>query len=211
MSEIYKVIATDGKEYGPIDEQKLKTWFQEQRVSNTTLVFVSSRSQWDKLENIFNLRQWEGYTEPPVIEPLVIEPIYPLSTSPDINNSSAITPLLQDNPQVKKLENNLQSSSEQATISGNLGWFPQIVIGIILFCLINIIFFVLTNGYVILNPFLHYAIVLGVAAWISKIINKKRMEKRLGRKLWGEYELTSLNSWMEVEDKENKNKSNKES
>ena len=38
--QLYKIIAADGKEYDSIDEQKLKIWFQEHRINNTTLVFA---------------------------------------------------------------------------------------------------------------------------------------------------------------------------
>lgn len=41
-------------------------------------------------------------------------------------------------------------------------------------------------------------VIIGV---IAKIVNKKRMRGALGREV-GDHELTSLNSWMEVHEKE---------
>jgi heme/copper-type cytochrome/quinol oxidase subunit 2 len=41
-------------------------------------------------------------------------------------------------------------------------------------------------------------IVFGVIGWLATRIYKMRLEKRLGRKLQSEHELTSIASWMEA-------------
>ena len=200
--QLYKIIAADGKEYGLIDEQTLKTWFQEHRINNTTLVFSPSRNQWGKLEDVFDIGQWKDGNESPIIRPLAIEPIYPLFTLPDASSSSVIKPFPKDKAQGSMQAGQPQSELNETHSNEGSSYIIKVAIVILLFCLINLTFFVLTGGYVVLNPFLQYGLAAGIAAWVGKIIYKKRMEKRLGRKLWGEYELTSLNSWMEIEDKD---------
>jgi hypothetical protein len=49
--------------------------------------------------------------------------------------------------------------------------------------------------------FIIIAIVIGIIGFIVKMITKGRMMKSLGREV-GDHELTSLNSWMEVHDRE---------
>jgi peptide subunit release factor RF-3 len=47
-------------------------------------------------------------------------------------------------------------------------------------------------------------LIVGAVGWWSTRMMKKRMEKRLGREVRGEHELTSITSWMEVESKNKK-------
>lgn len=41
-------------------------------------------------------------------------------------------------------------------------------------------------------------ITFGVIGWLATRLYKVRMENRLGRKIEGDYELTSIASWMEA-------------
>jgi GYF domain 2 len=207
LSEQYKIIASDGKEYGPINEEQLKIWYQEERVTETTLVFVASVSQWNKLENIFNLGQWNTLSKPPVIKPLVIASIHSIPTPVNTTNSPIITPIPQHEIQGNKKDDHLQNNKNLIQASEKSGYFLETTIGILVFCLINVIFFLLTNGGILMPVRgIPWIVSLGIAGWVVTLIHKRRMQKRLGRKLWGQYELTSLNSWMEVAEKENKNK-----
>jgi hypothetical protein len=121
--ELYKIIAADGKEYGPIDEQKLKTWFQERRVSSTTLVFVTSRSQWDKLENVFNVRQWENPEILPVIKPSAVEPIYPLSASPALENTPDYKKTAETDSVISTKEAKKDKQPEPDPVRSRWEWF----------------------------------------------------------------------------------------
>lgn len=47
-------------------------------------------------------------------------------------------------------------------------------------------------------------LLVGGVGWCATQIRKERMEKRLGRKVRGKHELTSLTSWMEAEMKDKK-------
>ena len=53
-----------------------------------------------------------------------------------------------------------------------------------------------------LEKFLIFMIISGVAGWWTTRKMRKRMERRLGREIKGEHELTSLTSWMEAESKD---------
>jgi hypothetical protein len=43
-----------------------------------------------------------------------------------------------------------------------------------------------------------------ITSWWATRKLKKRLERRLGRKVRGEHELTSITSWMEAESKDKK-------
>jgi hypothetical protein len=43
---------------------------------------------------------------------------------------------------------------------------------------------------------------LAIVGWFATIKYRRNMEKRLGRKVRGEHELTSISSWMEVASRE---------
>lgn len=47
-------------------------------------------------------------------------------------------------------------------------------------------------------------LISGITGWWATRQLRKRMEKRLGRKVRGEHELTSITSWMEAESKDKK-------
>ena len=43
---MYKIIGTDGKEYGPISGEQLRQWIAEGRVESRTPVFVDGAKEW---------------------------------------------------------------------------------------------------------------------------------------------------------------------
>ena len=43
---MYKIIGTDGKEYGPISGEQLRQWIAEGRVESRTPVFVNGAKEW---------------------------------------------------------------------------------------------------------------------------------------------------------------------
>ena len=47
-------------------------------------------------------------------------------------------------------------------------------------------------------------VIVGVVSWWTTRVLKKRMERRLGREVRGEHELTSLTSWMEADSEDKK-------
>jgi len=50
------------------------------------------------------------------------------------------------------------------------------------------------------------AIVLAISSWILGVRMRRRIKRTLGVNVESECELTSLNTWMEVEDAEERNK-----
>ena len=79
------------------------------------------------------------------------------------------------------------------------GFVTLPVIGILLVFVIAT--FLLTGRIVIPGPFV-WLIALGIAGWFATIRYRRNMEKRLGRKLKGDHEMTSLTSWMEADSKQ---------
>jgi hypothetical protein len=67
MGNEYKIIGDDGMEYGPVDEQRMRDWAREGRVSTFTMVWRSDTARWAHAGNYMEL---EGYVrEPPAEEP----------------------------------------------------------------------------------------------------------------------------------------------
>lgn len=66
---------------------------------------------------------------------------------------------------------------------------------------IVVVTFLLTGRVGIPGPIL-WITVLAIVGWFATIRHRRKMEKRLGRKIKGDHELTSISSWMEVESKE---------
>lgn len=60
---MYKVIGTDGKEYGPITAEVLKSWVAEGRANGKTKVLPEGASDWKSLEEIPEL--WSPPAAPP--------------------------------------------------------------------------------------------------------------------------------------------------
>src|SRR5437870_397991 len=55
----YKLIGGDGKEYGPMDQSGVRAMYRDGRAMKDTLVFVSFRSQWSRLGDVFDVGKWD--------------------------------------------------------------------------------------------------------------------------------------------------------
>src|SRR2546429_5290376 len=78
------------------------------------------------------------------------------------------------------------------------GFFTAPVSGVLI--AVMVVAFLLTGRIGIPGPVI-WMLALGIVGWFATIRYRRNMEKRLGRKLKGDHELTSLSSWMEVESK----------
>ena len=67
---------------------------------------------------------------------------------------------------------------------------------IIFWVIIPLVFGVIINGMIPL------VVAVAIVGWLLTRRYRKNMEKRLGRKVRGDHELTSISSWMEVSSKE---------
>ena len=47
MSAIYKIIGSNGQQYGPVTGDQIRQWIAEGRVESRTLVFVDGASDWN--------------------------------------------------------------------------------------------------------------------------------------------------------------------
>jgi O-acetyl-ADP-ribose deacetylase (regulator of RNase III) len=59
MEQKYKVITSDGLEYGPIGPITVKQWYLEQRIMPTDKVFNYSDNRWGQLGDFFEVDTWE--------------------------------------------------------------------------------------------------------------------------------------------------------
>ena len=60
MNSLYKIIDSNGKEYGPMDEEAIQRWYVQKRITKDTLIFVSFRNQWARLGDVFDVSKWES-------------------------------------------------------------------------------------------------------------------------------------------------------
>ncbi|HEX4997687.1 MAG TPA: DUF4339 domain-containing protein, partial [Terriglobia bacterium] len=49
---MYKILGTDGKEYGPADVDQIRRWMAEGRINRETLLRREGESSWIPLSNI---------------------------------------------------------------------------------------------------------------------------------------------------------------
>jgi len=59
MEQEYKIITSDGLEYGPIGASTLKQWYLEQRLRTTDKVFRYSDNRCGHLRDFFDVDSWE--------------------------------------------------------------------------------------------------------------------------------------------------------
>ena len=55
----FKVITRDGKEKGPLNEEKIHKLYSQGHIDEDSLIFVPSGNKWHKLSDVFELSQWE--------------------------------------------------------------------------------------------------------------------------------------------------------
>ena len=99
--ELYKVIARDGKEYGPANLESLKHWYSEGRIDRETMVFQCERNTWVQIGQAFNLQDWGNTKEQ-------TPTVHSFSQPPEHSDSEKIRP---SSAFVVKMT----SSSEQTT------------------------------------------------------------------------------------------------
>jgi hypothetical protein len=62
---MYKIIGTDGREYGPISAGQLRQWIAEGRVESRTPVFVDGAKEWNFVGLLPEFAN--GFAPPPVV------------------------------------------------------------------------------------------------------------------------------------------------
>jgi hypothetical protein len=85
---MYKIIGTDGKEYGPISADQIRRWISENRVERQTPVFVDGAKDWNFLGLLPEFAGYFSGVTP--ITPAVIAP----SGQPRKTNSFATAGLV---------------------------------------------------------------------------------------------------------------------
>ncbi len=63
---MYKIIGSDGKEYGPVSLEQLRQWREEGRVNNDTRIRTGNETNWQRLAD---LPEFAAATPPPSTPP----------------------------------------------------------------------------------------------------------------------------------------------
>jgi hypothetical protein len=63
---MYRIIGSDGKEYGPISADQLRQWIRENRANSATPVFVEGSPQWKTLGSLSEFSMLLAAQEHPV-------------------------------------------------------------------------------------------------------------------------------------------------
>ena len=82
-----------------------------------------------------------------------------------------------------------------------LGWLAEGAIVAAVYIIIFWVIIPLVFG-VIVNGMIPLMVAVAIVGWLLTRRYRKNMEKRLGRKVRGDHELTSISSWMEVSAKD---------
>jgi len=74
---MYKIIGTDGKEYGPAEAGHLREWIRQGRVEPQTPVFVSGSPEWTFVGLLPEFAHEFPKTSPPILPHAAAVPIPP--------------------------------------------------------------------------------------------------------------------------------------
>lgn len=74
---MYKIIGSDGKTYGPVDAEKIRSWLAQGRLDNRSPVLPEGAAEWTYLGLLPEFAPAGGGL-PPIIAPPVIAPPPPL-------------------------------------------------------------------------------------------------------------------------------------
>jgi TM2 domain-containing membrane protein YozV len=66
---MYKIIGTDGKQYGPIGADEIRRWLAENRVNAQTLVQIEGSSEWKPLGAFSEFFSATGIAPPTIAPP----------------------------------------------------------------------------------------------------------------------------------------------
>lgn len=89
---MYRIIGTDGKQYGPVAPEQLRRWIAEGRANAQTLANMEGSAEWRPLAAFPEFSPlWAGGTVPGLAPPPPIPPITPPFRK---TNSFAITGLI---------------------------------------------------------------------------------------------------------------------
>ena len=73
---MYKIIGSDGKEYGPVTTEQLRQWLTEGRVNAQTRVQAAGTADWKSLGEFPELGGTGAYTSPPMAaKPVAPRPV----------------------------------------------------------------------------------------------------------------------------------------
>ena len=139
-----------------------------------------------RLAEVFNVSEWEK------------KDVHDKGTSS--TQSTPIPTSGSDEPVNIPINKSFNASAWNSHVNyREAGCFSAPVIGILI---ILIIVIALTTGRVGIPGPLLWIVALAMVNWLATIKYRRSMEKRLGRKVKGDYELTSISSWMEASSKE---------
>jgi len=67
MSTHYKILGSDGQEYGPVQLEQVKQWIADRRVERKTRVLAEGATDWTVLENVPEIAALFTPAAPPVL------------------------------------------------------------------------------------------------------------------------------------------------
>jgi hypothetical protein len=87
---MFKLIGTDGREYGPATADQIRQWIREHRVDRHTRVFVNDASDWTPAGLVPEFaNDFPGDAPPPVISPASPGIISPPGNPPNCSMAKA--------------------------------------------------------------------------------------------------------------------------
>lgn len=103
----YKIIASDGREFGPVDVETVKRWFLERRISADTMTQDLQAGVWRRLADTFRLEDWEPPVQSTIQTRVVSLQAHPLTPKPvpviESNGNAAAQKPVSKNAPTKSL------------------------------------------------------------------------------------------------------------
>lgn len=66
---MYRILGTDGKEYGPVDAEQIRAWMTEGRVNGQTKIQLEGSLEWKQVRDLPEFAPSTPRTDPPVFTP----------------------------------------------------------------------------------------------------------------------------------------------
>lgn len=66
---MYKIMASDGRQYGPASAEEIRRWITENRVNTQTLLLAEGATEWKPLGSFAEFAGEAKLTTPPLIAP----------------------------------------------------------------------------------------------------------------------------------------------
>jgi hypothetical protein len=122
----YKIIAPDGREYGPVDAETIKCWYLEDRINKEAMVLSIEHNLWMRLAQAFNVQDWERHKEAPLAIQSPSLPPPPSLDRPSQEAENQSSEFIANTPSIQQQRPGLKLAAWLILIEGIVGYIFQL-------------------------------------------------------------------------------------